>query len=734
MRELIGPSPVLEGAMLAPVLEWLSPGLATKVRDLLAQSSREVTVSFHSETTNDPGLYELSMGRTAVGGRNDNAIFGTIRRSGIHAAARISPARGNEASFASLARNAPVGMYRASVEGGVTFVNAEWCRATGVSLEDAIGSMLLERVHPDDQAGVSRMFAYLIAAKTGGTVKIRWLHPDGYERFFKISANCEIEADGSVNALAGILIDETDAELLDRKLRASEQQLALLAETSLDAILRLGFDGICAYSSPASIDVLGVEPDYLVGKQLVKSIHEADEAVIWKALRELGEGRSEQMTIEWRSSIGRQAGDYFWLEGNCRLVRDADNSPQEVVVSLRNIDSRKQIQFGLDEARTQAESLARTQTMILATMSHELRTPMNGVMGAADLLATTNLDPEQAGYVGILQRSSAAMMQLLDTVLQLSRVRASAEPIWSDVIDVHHFLNGLADELRVMVAGRPIEVCVFCDADVPDQVMGDTGKVRQILLNLATNAAKFTETGTIHLMARRSVAESGPMLEFALGDTGMGIAPDKIDAIFQPFVQADDSIHRKFGGTGLGLAIVKELVDALGGGIEVSSENGAGSTFKVVLPLELTGEEGISEASVQATEPSLRMNVLVVDDHPVNRLIVEAMLQKLGHQFVSVANGAAAVAAFQQRPEFYDLILMDLEMPELSGIEAATAIRRLGIPNADLPIFALTAHQDPGEAVGTIMQGKLLKPVSIDTLRGAIATSAQARARPHGGG
>ena len=506
---------------------------------------------------------------------------------------------------------------------------------------------------------------------------------------------------------------------------ASESKMKAIVDTAMDCIISIDEQGRVLDFNPASEKTFGYKKEEALGQRL-------ETLIIPHALRS---AHKEGMATYFKTGKGPVLGTRIEVEA---LHKDGRIFPVELAIEdaagpegtifvayLRDISQRKEVERELLAEKEKAEIANQTKSDFLAVMSHEIRTPLNGVVGILGLLDETKLDKEQQQYVTTGRDSAETLLTVINDILDFSKMEAGKLELENSSYDLPNLIESVREISRPQAEEKGLQLQTFITPSVPQWIESDPGRVRQILLNLVSNALKFTKEGRVNINIscpeRRAIRGDhlkAVSIRFEVHDTGLGIPETQHKELFTEFTTLDASYARKFGGTGLGLSICKRLVEMMDGEIGFKSHEGEGSLFWFELPMKVVSRPIEDEimGDYQVTRKRLnkasKKRLLLAEDNPTNVMVIKAILKKLSYKVDSVGNGAEAVSAVQNFP--YDLVFMDVSMPEMDGLEATRIIRSLNSPVSEIPIVAMTAHAMQGfreKVLESGMDDYIRKPV-----------------------
>jgi PAS domain S-box-containing protein len=642
-------------------------------------------------------------------------------------------------------------IFRWGLDGIALYVSPAVREVLGYEIGEIVGTKTMDLAHADDVERTRTVAHAMAAGLDRSEITCRFRHRDGRWLWADVTMRLvRDEQTGDPVEIVGSLRDGTTRQEASEAMRRSEAMFRLLADHSSDMIcLSDPKSQTRYYVSPASRQLFGWEPEEIVGRSNTDFVNPEDF---------LPGGRKGYQGLLVATGRARfsyrflcKDGGYVWVEASLTLTTNPETGAPAVVTVLRDISERVRQEQSLRAAKHQADIANLAKSEFLANMSHEIRTPMNGILGMNGLLLQTALDETQRGYAEMVRDSGASLLVIIDDILDISKLEAGKVELESIEFDLLDTVEAAAAILVPKVEAKGIGLSVSIDPAVPRAVCSDPTRLRQILLNLLGNAVKFTDRGAVSLavslVAPAQDASETCRLRFVVSDTGIGMTEDGSTKLFQKFHQADTSVTRRFGGTGLGLAISSQLVALLGGTIGVTSQPGAGSSFWFELPLPLARSaapdrpsiaaapaSGVAAAGGDAVLPPRPLRVLLAEDNEINQLLAVAILQHAGHAVDVAENGRRAVEAVQRSD--YDVVLMDVQMPELDGMQATQQIRALESPRSKVAIIALTAHAMAGareQYLAAGMDDYITKPIDAACLLAklsdlAIAIAARAQA------
>jgi PAS domain S-box-containing protein len=617
----------------------------------------------------------------------------------------------------ALIQASPLGIVHLDGQGLVQVWNPAAERMFGWGAEEVLG--LPVAIGPPEKAEENqRLIKIVLSGEIIEEVQLRRQRKDGSEIDISVSAAPLRGRSGRVTGLVALVADITERKRTEQALRDSEQRLRTVIDNADAVLWAIDKEGVFTLSEGRGLAALGLRPGEVVGRSVYKLYGDNSEIV---------EATRRSLAGEPAGGLHEVAGQYF--EARYFPSTDPAGAVTGAIGVAVNVTARSLLETELRAARDAAEAANRAKNQFLAKMSHEMRTPLHGMLGMTQLLGRTQLTKQQRAYVRDLEISAESLNRLIDDILDLSRIEAGKLAIRSQPFSLRQVIGEAVAGYRSAVREKSLRIEQVLSEDLPEVILGDPLRVRQVLLNLLGNAIKFTERGGVRLDVRVLEAEGERgTLEFSVTDTGMGIPAGDLERIFAPFEQGDASLTRVTGGSGLGLAICRQLVGLMGGELWAESEVGSGSAFHFTLPY-LARTDRVAEteprpSAVCRTAPGASpLSILVAEDHAVNRQFIKALLGKMGHRVTAAVNGREAVEKW--RAGVFDCILMDVQMPELDGESAIQRIReeerRTG---THVPIFALTAHALPGDrerflASGT--DGYLPKPLRVAELEAVLA-------------
>jgi PAS domain S-box-containing protein len=471
------------------------------------------------------------------------------------------------------------------------------------------------------------------------------------------------------------------------------------------AIISTDLEGIIISWNTGAESVFGFTPEEVIGNPISTIFTPEDRAHGVRAYEmrvaaEKGRARDERWHL-------RKNGERFYASGIMAVMHDDHQRVKGFIKIARDMTQEQQAQEDLIAARNAAEAANIAKTEFLANMSHEIRTPMNAVIGLANILALSKpLSERQQEFIKTLQMSADSLLALINDLLDIAKIEAQTVELEQLPLNVALIVEEVANMMAVRVREKGLAFSENYDSMTHRIYMGDPWRLRQIIMNLCSNAIKFTEKGTVHVAIdyRQAAAENTDDIIITVTDTGIGIAPEKLENIFHKFVQADTSINRKYGGTGLGLAITKTLTEIMGGAITVRSVPAQGSVFEVIIPMKRATELEIEQAQLSlpaifgsALSVPAKSHVLLVEDYAPNVLVASTFIEQFGYSVDVASNGLEACEMVKKN--HYALALMDVQMPSLNGFESTQRIREHEKTNnlPRLPIIGMTAHALAGD-------------------------------------
>ncbi len=603
----------------------------------------------------------------------------------------------------------------------MVYFNRAWLEFSGRAIVEEYGFGWQEGVHPKDidnciaeyiSAFNSRAFYQSEFRLRRRNQEYRWVRNTGWP--------CN-SPEGDFTGYIGFCQDITEQKIRDIISIDRESYYRALIENISDIITIVTENKTVIFSSASTKKILGYESEELIGKIYSNYIESNDTEIFDKAFIAAVSQPPSPVSLIYK--FLNKDGNYCYLESVLKNI-NAENTVTGIIINSRDITQRVKMQNDLRHATEMAETANFAKSLFIANVSHEIRTPLNSISGFAELLTASKLSHKQKKYADYIKTGCDVLTSLVNNVLDFSKIEAQKMEIEESTFT----LAGLVKDITILTTKASTvnntTVKIFIK-ESPDKLLkGDYKKLRQIILNLVSNAIKFTHDGKVNLIISRHEEKNEKLfLKFNVNNTGIGISPEHIDKIFQPFSQARPGQNWNYGGTGLGLYISNKLVEFLGGGhIHVKSSPGEGSDFCFTLPFQpLKSSEIIHRPASQIIEHSKNnktLNILIAEDNTINRLLIEELLKKMGHNTYCAFNGKQAIEMVASAS--YDIIFMDIQMPVLDGYDAARQIRKT---NPDIPIVAMTANAIKGDYEKCIEAGMndyLSKPLDFEKFNEAL--------------
>ncbi len=631
----------------------------------------------------------------------------------------VTESRAQAELFEAAFTHAPVAMALTGLDGTFIQVNTASKRLLGYKATEPLTLVAADIGHPEEAGLDDHLNAQLLTGEIDRyDVERRFHLADGSYKWVRIALSVVRNVDGSPKYFISHAQDLSARKQAEAALQESEARYRMIAETTSDMIAVSDRDAKITYLSP-SIRQLGFEQEDLLGKTFTEHTHPEDAARMWRILQRQKPGMPSER-VRWRARH-RLTGNWVWLESMPTRLWDAvSGEPSGFLDVIRDVSLQVQQEDALAKARIDAEAAALVKSQFLANMSHEIRTPLTAVLGYSDILSRApGLDEKAQRTVQRIAGAGSALLAIVNDILDFSKLEAGRVDVRPAPTDLAGVVSETLALFESPAAAKALKLSVELAPSLPAIVMLDADRLRQLLVNLIGNAVKFTDQGRVTV--RVGPHSNDQMLFFEVEDTGQGLRPEQCAALFQRFNQVDGSTTRRHGGTGLGLAICKGLVEAMGGEIGVTSRLSVGSTFRFTTPLVVAERVEVLPIAVEVSTLD-GARVLVVDDNDTNRDLARRILEALGMTITEADGGASALV--QLAKETVDVVLLDLRMPDLDGLEILRRLRSQPGPNRDTPVLAFTADAMLGH--GSSLEdfdGVVLKPIDAMALLESLAAT-----------
>jgi PAS domain S-box-containing protein len=677
----------MEELLEKPFIDFIHPAdVAASQAQLAKLGSGEKTTDYESRLKTKSGAYVLT--RWVA---NPDTVTGELYAIGRYDESRAIWERDlllSEEKHRSLFENSQGLMCMHDLEGNFMAINPAGAATVGYTVEELIGTSLFDLIPPGTEPLLK---GYLEEIKKTGRSKglMKVVHKNGSYKTWMY--NNIISDDVSGKYVTGTAVDITERVLLEKELKESNKRFfKVFDKNPVSMVLSNIETENIEYVNETFLETFGFSREEVIGKTgfelNIISAEEREKNL--DVMKKEGAVRSSQ------SIAFKKNGEQLWVLTSMEVVEFNEGS--FILSSIFNINQRKKMEEEIIQAKEKAEQAVIAKNSFLANMSHEIRTPMNAIIGYTDLLSQSNLDEEQAEHVSYVKIAGTNLLYIINDILDFSKIESGKIALESAPFNLKQMLKGIYNLLNVRAVEKKLDYNFFLDASLPEYVLGDSVRLNQILVNLIGNAIKFTVKGHVTVSIKKIGEDSNSYkLKFIVQDTGIGIHAGKIDAIFERFTQANTETTRKFGGTGLGLSIAKNLVELQGGEMHLTSELGKGSEFWFELSYKKVDTMTIEPLKKSFIPKKLLNNIkiLLCEDNVLNQKLAKKVIAKFGFDLEIAENGKIGVEKLQK--EKYDIVLMDLQMPEMDGYQAVLSIRNE--LHLEIPIIAMTAHSLVGE-------------------------------------
>ena len=611
-----------------------------------------------------------------------------------------------------------IGIAVIDMNGAFVEANSALCKMLGFEETELLGQDFMTITHPEDREKNKALILQLFSGEIPSfEIEKRYLRKNGAVIWASASVSLIRNVSGEPQNMMAFIQDMTERKSVEQARNESDDLFRAIYDQAASGIMLVGLDGKWIDANKRFCLMIGYSVEELKEMHFSDVTYKEDIDPSQSKIDQLVAGEIDSYWIEKRYI--KKNGDLIWIHGTVSLVRERTGRSKYLLAVIEDIQRRKQLEVDLLEAKEAAESASRLKTAFLANVSHEIRTPLSAILGFTNLLKNSSLSTsERTEYLKIIERSGKALTRVIDDVLDLSKVEAGRLDIEQIPFSLPELLEEVLSLFRDQAEHRRLILRLQSASDVPNWLVSDPTRIRQVLINIIGNALKFTSVGSVTINVSKEVMDLNRLrLHVDVVDTGIGIPQEQLGRLFQPFTQADNSMTRKFGGTGLGLVLSQRLARALGGDVSVtSSEVNRGSTFHfafMVKTLEREAQAAAPSLDEKGTElpksPLLNKKILVVDDSIDNRFLVRHYLTRAGATVIEASDGQEGVDLALS--ENFDLVLMDIQMPKLDGYQATSLLRQSGFKP---PIIALTAHAMKEERDRSLQAGcndHLTKPL-----------------------